>query len=96
MAPILAFSRALARRDWESVRGCLVDDLVFHDHRTLGFGALHRDQWIESLRVLHADLAADVGAETLRILVWNRHGRVDVYRQFGTIPDGGWRSWRVI
>ena len=87
-APIVAFRSAFARHDWESGRGCFVDDLVFHDHRTLGFGALGRDEWIESLRVL-TDLAPGWGGETFRILAWDRHGRVDVNRRFGTLRDGG-------
>jgi hypothetical protein len=62
---------------------------VFRDHRTLGMmGELRSDEWVESLRV-QADLAPDVAVETLRILVWNRYGRVEVSRVFGTLRDGG-------
>ncbi len=68
--------------------GCLADDFVLRDHRTLGLGALGREEWIESLRVL-ADLAPGWSLETVRILAWNRHGRVDVSRHLGTTRDGG-------
>ncbi len=39
------------------------------------------------MRVL-TDLAPDVEAELFRILTWNRHGRVDMVRVFGTTPQG--------
>jgi len=87
-APIQAFGVALERREWEDLRACLGEDLVFHDHRTLGFGVLRREEWIESLRTI-VDLAPDWYGEMMQILVWNRHGRVDVNRAFGTMPDGG-------
>jgi hypothetical protein len=80
--------RASVQYDWKTARGCLADDFVLHDHRTLGLGALGREEWIESLRVL-ADLAPGWSLETMRILAWNRHGRVDVSRHFGTTRDGG-------
>ena len=64
-------------------------DAVVHDHRTLGvMGALSGNDWIESRRVL-AELAPDVGEETLWILAWNRRGRVSVGRLFGVARDGG-------
>jgi ketosteroid isomerase-like protein len=87
-APIVAFMRASVQYDWNTARGCLADDFVLRDHRTLGLGALGREEWIESLRVL-ADLAPGWSLETMRILAWNRHGRVDVSRHFGTTRDGG-------
>jgi hypothetical protein len=51
-------------------------------------GELRRDEWIESMRV-QADLAPDVDVETLWIIAWNRHGRVEASRVFGTLRDGG-------
>ena len=87
-APILAFHGAFGRHDWEAVRESLDPDAVIRDHRPLGLGVSTGDEWLESLRVL-ADLAPDVDAQTFRILAWNRHGRVDVTRLGGTMPDGG-------
>jgi hypothetical protein len=87
-APFLALAPALAQHEWEAVRRCLADDFVLRDHRTLGLGALGRDEWIESLQAV-ADLARDWSGEMVRFLSWNRHGRVVVSRGFGTIPDGG-------
>ena len=88
-APLVVLVQAFAQRNWETLRGCLADDVVFRDHRTLGLlGVLRRDEWIESLRV-QADLAPDSDVETLWIIAWNRHGRVEVSRTFGTIRDGG-------
>jgi hypothetical protein len=34
------------------------------------------------------DLAPDAGLEELRILTWNRNGRVGVARSFGTTGEG--------
>jgi hypothetical protein len=87
--PIAAFFRAYGQHDWVGLRAPLADDLAFRDLRTLGLlGTLGADQWVESLRV-QADLAPDVAAERLQILAWNRHGRVDVTRVFGTMREGG-------
>jgi hypothetical protein len=87
-ACIFAFARSFVRQDWAAVRERLAPDLVFHDHRPLGLGAVPRDQWIESLRV-QAELAPDVHVETPRILAWNHQGRLDVTRVWGTMQDGG-------
>jgi len=88
-APIVVLARAFARHDWETLRRCLADDFVLHDHRTLGLlGTLRSDEWVESMRV-QADLAPDSDVETLRIIAWNRHGRVEMSRVFGTMRDGG-------
>jgi SnoaL-like domain len=88
-APVVALRCAYARHDWEAIRGCLARDAVVCDRRALGvLGVLDRDQWVESLRTL-AELAPDVGGETIRIVTWNHRGRVDVFRQFGTTLDGG-------
>jgi class 3 adenylate cyclase len=86
--PIAAMVRAYNEHDWPSMLATLANDFVLDDHRLIGFGTLSRDEWIESIRV-HADLAPDVGAEGLRLLAWNRHGRVAVWRVFGTVRDGG-------
>jgi hypothetical protein len=88
LAPIDALERAWGRHDWDAMRGYFTPDAVVDDHRTLGMGRLDPDRWIESWRV-GGDLAPDVRAETLRILAWNRHGRVSVIRVFGTTRDGG-------
>ena len=87
-APILALRRAFARHDWEAVRACLDPDAVVRDHRMLGLDVSTGDDWLESVRVL-ADLGSDVDAQTLKILAWNRDGRVDVTRLGGTMPHGG-------
>jgi len=91
-APIVAldraFGRAYMRHDWAGLRECLADVLVLRDHRLLGFGVLPRDEWIDSLQAQRA-LAPDLRSESLRILTWGRHGRVEVVRNFGTVPDGG-------
>jgi hypothetical protein len=87
-APLVALSLAMARHDWETLRGCLAPDAVVHDHRMLSLGELGPDEWVESLRV-RVDLAPDVKPEWFRILAWNRHGRVSVARAFGMLRDGG-------
>ena len=60
---------------------------MLNDHRKLGLG-LPRDEWIESLRA-QRDLAPDLHNENSRILAWNRHGRVCMDRNCGTMPNGG-------
>ena len=90
-APFVALNRAYAasaRDDWAGVRECLADEFMYNDRRTLGLGMFSRDQWIESLRALYA-LAPDMFVESFRILTWDRHGRVDVQRSYGTMPSGG-------
>jgi hypothetical protein len=91
-APIVAlshaFDRAFAQDDWTHVRECLADEFMYNDGRTLGLGMLSRDEWIEALRALYA-LAPDIFVESFRILTWDRHGRVDVQRGYGTMPSGG-------
>jgi ketosteroid isomerase-like protein len=88
-APIATLMRAYAEHDWAGVRACLAPDLVLRDHRTPGLmDMLDRDQWVESIRA-HADLAPDLDGEPLQVLAWNRHGRVVVFRLFGTLRDGG-------
>ncbi len=89
LAPLHALGRAVTRRDWEAVPGCLAHDFQFRDQRTLGLkGQLGRDEWVASLRA-QADLAPDVDVETLWTIAWNRHGVVEVGRVFGTIRDAG-------
>jgi class 3 adenylate cyclase/tetratricopeptide (TPR) repeat protein len=83
-----AFHRALNQHDWEAVRCCLAPDFVLTDRRELSvLGTLSRDEWIDSLRAL-ADLAADVNSEVICIFDWNRHGRANAIRLFGT-QEGG-------
>jgi hypothetical protein len=87
-APIAVLVRAFPYGSG-TLRGCLADDLVLRDHRTLALlDALGRDEWIESMRV-QADLAPDSDVETLRIIAWNQHGRVEMSRVFGTLRDAG-------
>jgi ketosteroid isomerase-like protein len=88
-APFVALGRAFARHDWEAFRGCLAPDAVVCDRRAPAvLGTIDRDQWVASLRAL-AELAPDVAVERVRIVTWNRLGRVDVARQLGTMRDGG-------
>jgi ketosteroid isomerase-like protein len=86
-APLLALVRALTRRDREATLESLAPDFVHHDRRTLIGGSYDRDQYVESMWTWR-DLAPDAGLEELRILTWNRHGRVGVARSFGTTRDG--------
>jgi class 3 adenylate cyclase len=87
-ALFLPLNLALARRDWEALRACCAEELVVHDHRTLGLGSLARDTWIESVAAA-TGIASEWSGESCRILAFGRHGRVIVTRAFGTMPDGG-------
>jgi ketosteroid isomerase-like protein len=81
----LAFSRAIASRDWDAVRNCLAEDLVMEDRRTPSL--LTREPWIASLQSL-TGLSPDWCTETVRILAWNGSGRVSLIWTHGT-RDGG-------
>jgi len=88
-APIAALIRAIGRHDWEALREALARDAAICDRRALAImGEVDSEQWIDSLRTL-ADLAPDVDWELIRVLAWNRHGRVGAGRLFGTTRDGG-------
>jgi tetratricopeptide (TPR) repeat protein len=88
-APITALIRAIGRRDWQALSNVLAPDAAICDRRALAImGEVSGAQWVESLRTL-ADLAPDMDWELIRILTWNRHGRVGVGRLFGTTRDGG-------
>ena len=88
-AGIAAFGVAFTRKDWSRAREYLADDFLLRDHRPLGLGALDRDQWIESLRVID-DLSSSWGGQMVRIIHWNHHGRFDVSRMLGTtLNDAG-------
>jgi hypothetical protein len=88
-APLLAVYSGLTGLGWLTrLRGYVAHDVVVHDHRTLGLGVLSGDEFGDSLRAL-TNLAPDVHSESIRILAWNRHGRVDLGRIAGTMPHGG-------
>jgi len=87
-AVIAEYSRAFARSDVEALRACLADDFVVDDLRSPSvFGALDRDQWLESVAALTA-LAPDWQAEVPRVLAWNERGAVQLIRIFGTREGG--------
>ena len=85
---IAKYSRAFGRSDVDPLRTCLADDFVVDDLRSPSvFGALDRDQWLESVAAL-AELAPDWQAEVLRILAWNERGAAQLIRIFGTREGG--------
>jgi hypothetical protein len=78
---------AFTRHDREALRACFAPDARVHDRRTLGFGELGVEQWIESMQAL-SELAPDYRLEPFRILRWTEHGRVAVTRICGTREGG--------
>ena len=90
-AAIASQFRAFNQRDWAAWQRSLTPDFVHQDHRTLGFGELPVGEWLASLRAL-VELAPDVSIESLRILRWNRHGRVEVNRASGTHQGGAFET----
>ncbi len=86
-APVRAI-RAFDRHDWEALLELLTSDFVFDDHRMLGLGVLDRERWVGSVQA-QDDLTRDLAVEDLRVLAWNRRGRVTVRRTFGTNLEGG-------
>jgi len=87
-APRTLIGRAFNDHDWETHRDSFAPDAVAHDHRPLSLGVVTRDEYTQSARAW-AEMAPDVGVEVLRIIAWNRHGRVFLSRAFGTVRDGG-------
>jgi hypothetical protein len=87
-ASVAALNGALARQDWSALRESLTDGFEMRDFRTLGHGVLTRDAHVDSMRVL-ATLGSRVRVEHLRLLAWNRHGRVSVVRTAGLNEVGG-------
>ena len=90
-AAIAALGRGFTRHAWDEVRACFAPDGVMQDHRTLGFGELGVEGWIDSLRVF-SELAPDVRMEPLRILAWNARGRVSLVRVHGTREGGAFEN----
>ncbi len=85
---IAKYSRAFGSSDVDPLRTCLADDFVVDDLRSPSvFGALDRDQWLESVATL-AQLAPDYQAEVPRILAWNERGAAQLIRIFGTREGG--------
>ncbi len=75
--------------DLDRIRGLLPDDFVHHDHRRTGLGRIEgADAYIESLVALFA-LSPDVRCETLYGVAQAPHGRVAMWRLWGTNGDGG-------
>jgi ketosteroid isomerase-like protein len=70
------------------MRRCLADDVVIRDHRVLGVGAETGDELVASARAM-AEISPDAAVEILRILAWNRCGRIAIQRMFGSAMGGG-------
>jgi hypothetical protein len=90
-AAIAALARGFTRRAWDEVRACFTPDAVMQDHRTLGFGELGVEGWLDSLRTL-PELAPDVQMEPLRILAWSTRGCVSLVRVYGTHEGGAFEN----
>jgi hypothetical protein len=90
-AAIAGLARGFTRRAWDEVRACFTPDAVMEDHRTLGFGELGVEGWLDSLRTL-PELAPDVQMEPLRILAWSTRGCVSLVRVCGTREGGAFEN----
>jgi hypothetical protein len=87
-APIVAFDRAFADRDWKVLRASLADDFVATDHRPAWMGSSDAGEYVASMRMF-AELSPDVTSETMWLLAWGDHGRVAMTKVVGTQVDAG-------
>ncbi|HTO07323.1 MAG TPA: nuclear transport factor 2 family protein [Myxococcota bacterium] len=79
---------ATAARDWSALASVFAPDLVFHDHRPMGFGTLRsRDEYLAHLRELF-ELAPDVRSRAEHVLELDERGVLNVGHWQGT-RDGG-------
>ena len=87
-APFASLTGTSNRHDWETMRRCFTDDVFIRDHRTIGIGAETGEELVASARAM-VELSPDATVEIFRLLAWNRHGQVAVYRMFGSALGGG-------
>src|SRR5439155_14497265 len=82
------FRRAVAARDWEALASVLDPDLVFEDHRLMGWGTLHSsNEHVTRMRAL-VDLAPDVMVHLDHDLALDDHGTLGVGRAAGSWEGG--------
>src|SRR4029453_14655276 len=62
--------------------------VVIRDHRVLGVGAETGDELVASARAM-AEISPNAAVEIIRILAWNRCGRIAIQRMFGSAMGGG-------
>jgi hypothetical protein len=80
--------RAVNAHDLDRFRAIISDDFVMDDHRRTGLGRLEREDYVASLAALF-EHAPDTTVETLYHLAVEKHGMLEVARNFGTLRDGG-------
>ncbi len=72
------FVRAVAARDWEELASVFDPDLVFDDHRLIGWGTLHSsNEYLTRIRAL-VDLAPDVMVRLDHVLALDDRGTLGV------------------
>jgi len=80
--------RAMSARDWDGLASVFSHDLVFEDHRRMGFGTLHsRDEYLARLRALF-ELAPDARSRADHVLALDGRGILNVGRWEGTRAGG--------
>ncbi|MGH7790402.1 MAG: nuclear transport factor 2 family protein, partial [Candidatus Binatia bacterium] len=86
---VVAFARAVNRRDLAGVRAALPDDFVLDDRRRIGLGRIEGvDAYLASFQAL-LELTPDAQIGDLYQVVDAAHGRVAVTRVSGTNREGG-------
>src|SRR5207247_2160307 len=80
--------RAVAARDWEELASLINPELVFEDHRLIGWGTLYsRDEYLATERAL-VDLAPDVTVHFDHVLALDDCGMLAVGQWAGNREGG--------
>jgi class 3 adenylate cyclase/ketosteroid isomerase-like protein/tetratricopeptide (TPR) repeat protein len=79
--------RATATRDWDAFASALAPDLVFHDHRVLGWGVLRPDEYVRRQRAL-VELAPDARLGRDHLLALDDRAALSIASWVGS-RDGG-------
>ena len=87
-AVLIEYLRAWNEHDLTSVRALLSEDFFLHDHRRTGIGRVDREGNFAAVAALH-ELSRDVRLEMLYEVAAAPHGRLMVFRWFGTNAEGG-------
>jgi ketosteroid isomerase-like protein len=87
-AAVFEAFRAINDHDLDRFRATISDDFVMDDHRRTGLGRLEREDYMASLAALF-EHAPGTTVEPLYHIAIEKHGILEVARNFGTLRDGG-------
>ena len=85
--------RAYDRHEWDALRSMLADDFVSADHRTVGFGTVGPDEFIDLCRV-GLEMMPDY-VQVCRWLTVVGRAALGTFDGSGTLHDGGRYEWTI-